>query len=183
MDDADDRDDLEDRLDRLEATLEELRATVDADDRVDAGRRAVRPAAETARRLTERLAVPATVAALEANVRLLTYLQERLREYEDRGRDRAGVGLGERTLDRVDDALADLEAALADASLPADAEARRLLERARDLSDEIRDRAGGRDRAASVDDGPTVIEIDVDEELDRIRDEVEEDDGDGDETA
>ena len=176
MDDPDDRDDLEDRLSRLETTLEELRAAVAADDRVDAGRRAVGPAATTARRLTERVAVPAAVAALEANVRLLTYLQERLRAYE--AREPGGEGVGAVALDRIDGVLADLEAAIADADLPADAEARRLLQRARDLNDEVRERAATRDGepAGASDDGPTVIEIDVEEELDAIRDEVADED-------
>lgn len=176
-DDSTDRDDLEARLDRLEATLEELRDAVVEDDRLDRGRQPERPT-ERALRLTERLAVPAAVAALEANVRVLEFLQERLesleaREAEDaRGR---GSPVSERMLERLDEALARMEDAIAEADLPRDAEARRLLERARDLNEEVRGRVGGSATGGSE---PTVIEIDVEEELDRIKEDVDSEDED-----
>jgi hypothetical protein len=176
-DDSDAPDDLEARLDRLESTLEELRDEVMADERIERGRRAIEPAAETALRLTERLAVPAAVAALEANVRALEFVQDRLRELEGR-EGRAGDGptparVSERMLDRLDDALGRMEDAIADSDLPQNAEARRLLERARELNADVRDRvqSAGPDPADQ-----DVVTIDVEEELDQIRDDVDAED-------
>lgn len=173
-DDADAPDDLEARLDRLESTLEELRDEVMQDERIDRGRRAVEPAAETALRLTERLAVPAAVAALEANVRALEFVQDRLRELEGREeRAREGPRVSERMLDRLDDALGRMDDAIAESDLPQNAEARRLLERARELNADVRDRvqSTGPDPADQE-----VVTIDVEEELDQIRDDVDAED-------
>ena len=170
-DDAPDRDDLEARLDRLESTLEELRDAVVAEDRLDHDGGPTR-AAERALRLTERLAVPAAVAALEANVRVLEFLQDRLEAVEDSGAERRrDAPVSTRLLDRLDEAIARMDDAIAEADLPRDAEARRLLERARELNAEVRDRA----RSGSAAE-PTVIEIDVEEELDRIKDDVADED-------
>lgn len=174
-DDNADRDDLEERLDRLEETLEALRDELDDGRPDDGSSRMPGRAAERALRLTERVAVPAAVAALEANVRVLTFVQERLRELEGREPRARGAArsppsrVSEGVLERLDDALFRLEDAMADADLPQNAEARRLLERARDLNEEVRGRVGTRPSGTS----PTVIEIDVEEELDEIRDDVE----------
>lgn len=175
-DDSEAPDDLEQRLDRLESTIAELRDAVMDDERVEAGRRAARPAAETALRLTERLAIPAAVAALEANVRVLAFVQDRLRELEDRegrttepGRS-SPTRVSDRMLERLDDALDRLDRAIADSALPSDAEARRLLERARELNADVR----GRLRDAAPDESTQeVVTIDVEEELDRIREDVD----------
>ncbi len=172
-DDREGPDDLEARLDRLEATLEELRDTVLDDERVRSGRRAAKPAAETALRLTERLALPAAVAALEANVRALTFVQDRLRELEER--DRTGEAplepsrVSERMLDRLDDALGGMERAIEDSSLPQNAEARRLLERARELNADVRDRV---QEAGGADEESEAVTIDVEAELDQLKDDV-----------
>ena len=173
-DDREGPDDLEARLDRLEATLEELRDAVLDDERVRSGRRAARPAAETALRLTERLALPAAVAALEANVRALTFVQDRLRELEER--DRSGESLeptrvSERMLDRLDEALGGMERAIEDSSLPQNAEARRLLERARELNADVRERV----RESAPEAAPSeAVTIDVEAELDQLREDVDE---------
>lgn len=174
--DTGDRDDLEARMARLEETLEELQAAVVDDERVE---RTGAPGAETALRLAERVAVPAAVAALEANVRVLEFLQERLREHDQRERSGAAgpADVSERALDRLDDALGRLEAAIEQADLPRDAEARRLLRRARDLNDEVRDRLA----EPGPPSGPDVVEIDVEAELDEIREEVEDEASDADE--
>ncbi|MFB6360226.1 MAG: hypothetical protein ABEH59_02780, partial [Halobacteriales archaeon] len=178
VDDSEVPEDLSARLDRLEATLEELREEVMGDDRVDAGRRTLEPAAETALKLTERLAMPAAIAALEANVRVLTFVQDRLRELEGReGEAReeltADPGqMSERLLDRLDDALGRMEDAIAESDLPQNAEARELFERARELNEDVRQRVA--DAEPSMD-GDDVVTIDVEDELDQIRDDVESD--------
>lgn len=172
MGNEDERDDIDERLDRLEATLEELRDAIVRDERIDAGRRAARPAAERALRLTERLAISGAVAALEANVRMLEFLQERLEGTQTREARGTTTDVSDRLLERLDDALVRMEDAIAAADLPRNADARRLLERARDLNDEVRGRVGASDPAPS---GPSVVEIDVEEELDQLREDVEED--------
>jgi hypothetical protein len=66
-----------------------------------------------------------------------------------------------------------MEEAIAEADLPQTAEAGELLERARDLNGEVRDRARGLGSAPSDEE---VVTIDVEEELDQLRDDVEDDD-------
>lgn len=173
MDDPD-RDDIAERLDRLEETLEELQMAIEAETG-DAEPSAPQQAAETALRLTERLAVPAAVAALEANVRLLEFLQDRLeaverREAPDPGRTVTAVS--EPMLDRLDDALARMERVIEESDLPQNAEARELLERARGLNQEVRERAQG---MGTTPEGDEVVTIDVEEELDQLKDDVEDD--------
>jgi len=180
-DDTEIPEDLEARLDRLENTLEELRSAVMDDERVDTGRQAVEPAAEKALRLTERLAVPAAVATLEANVQVLSFVQDRLRELESRGASGSlepgstASAVSERMLDRLDDALGRMEDAIAESDLPQNAEARELFERARELNEDVRRRVSESGVDAGSDD---VVTIDVEEELDQLHDDV---DGDEDE--
>jgi hypothetical protein len=140
---------------------------------------------------------------LEANVRALELLQAALRlsdpehaatEGADRTRVRAEE-LSRRSLDRLDDVLRDLQEAAGGDTLPRNSDAREILEEARRLREEIatgigeaerdRERARDRDRereedrrdADATDEG---IEIDVEDELDSIRAELEGDDGDQD---
>lgn len=95
---------------------------------------------------TERHAIPATIAFLEANVRALQALQAALRMARgvDETRDRTAEArartaeLGSRTLDALDDALEDLADAYREGSLPNDPEARSVLRDAQRLTDEIR---------------------------------------------
>lgn len=96
---------------------------------------------------TDRFAIPATIAFLEANIRALQALQATLRM--TRGADEAGeratevrertAELGAKTLDALDAALDELRDAYRDGPLPSDSESRSILQEAQELTDEIRD--------------------------------------------
>lgn len=152
-------------------------------------------------RFTERYTIPTMIGLLRAQVRLLELLAGAIRYADGRldetevpgpGPDR-GDRAARSALDAVDRALADLsEAATGE---PRDPEARRLLERARDLRDEATRLVEGRPGAAreagadvgagrgGVDRGADRgrsrgVEIDVESELDQVRREVDAESGD-----
>lgn len=191
-------DDLEERVDELQRSLEELRREI--------GPRAPRgpgglPRPPTPReliRLADRQAIPAAIAALEANIRALELLQGALRLADpergaqaeaDRTRERA-EDLSRRSLDRLDDTLRDLQEAVRGDTLPPDSDAREIIEQARRIRAEIddgigeaeRERTRGRRDTDETDDDDIGddavdrgVEIDVEDELDSIRAELEED--------
>ena len=157
-------------------------------------------------RFTDEYTIPTAIAVLEANIRLLEALQGVIRlartgdEARERGREMRSrtERLGRDGLDRLDDVLVDLQDALD--GRPENPEARTLLDDARELRREIDDRldeAGNGSRADTTrprgsDDGEPddteldaaddpageSVTIDVDSELDSIRDEVDGDDDD-----
>ncbi|RJT03132.1 hypothetical protein [Halococcus sp. IIIV-5B] len=154
-------------------------------------------------RFTDELAIPAVIAILEANIRALEAFQGALRLAragdEVRGRSREARArtetLSRGALDRLDDALVDLQGALE--GRPENSEASTLLDDARALRTEIDDRLReaerrsdrgsparddrddrGRDpwdldedSESGADEGVT---IDVDAELDSIHDAIDE---------
>ena len=154
-------------------------------------------------RFTDELAIPAVIAILEANIRALEAFQGALRLAragdEVRGRSREARArtetLSRGALDRLDDALVDLQGALE--GRPENPEASTLLDDARALRTEIDDRLReaerrsdrrtpsrddrddrGRDpwdpdedSESGADEGVT---IDVDAELDSIHDAIDE---------
>jgi len=140
-------------------------------------------------RFTDEVAIPATIAVLEVNIKLLEAVQKAIRlaeterrareqgeEVADRAREggravRSGAGrVGRETLDRLDDALDDLQTAVEEGSLPREETAREILTEARelraDLESQVRDaeetadeqrrrerendREAGRDRDAGI---------------------------------
>lgn len=160
MDDST-RDDLDDRLDELEAAVADLREEL-------------RPARGVPRpprprevlRFTDEYAIPAAIAALEANVRALELLRAGIRSSDpERAADEAGrevrdraSGVGRASLERLDRALEEVESAIEGSGLPRNREARDLLVDARRLDEEVRDvleagearRAQGQDRGGAV---------------------------------
>lgn len=151
-------------------------------------------------RFTEQYTIPAIVSILEANVRLLELLAGAIRLADGRLDETTVPGPGPRSgdraataaLDAIDRALTDLSEAAA--GTPTDPEARRLLDRARELRDEAHERVearsratsdrgsgedrlrrvrGGRERTREGETESRSVEIDVDEELDDIRQEVD----------
>lgn len=161
-------------------------------------------------RFTDEYTIPTAIAVLEANVRMLEALQGAIRlartgdEVDKRGREaRARTEeFGLEALDQLDNVLSDLQSALD--GRPTDPEARTLLDDARALRREIDDRlretdasrrrpaewrttedtledAEGRpasnDASQSREEG---VAIDVDSELDSIREEVDGENDDGD---
>ncbi|MFB6165364.1 MAG: hypothetical protein ABEJ31_09430 [Haloarculaceae archaeon] len=137
-------------------------------------------------RFTDEVAIPGAILVLEANVRALRLLQRaiRLSEPGDSSgstgadtavRDRA-VDLSRTTLTRLDDALADLQAAVE--GRPEDSDARELLAEARDLRTEIDERlartAAETGQADATDgESDSAVPVDVDAELRSIRDDVD----------
>lgn len=137
-------------------------------------------------RFTSEVTIPAIVLVLETNVRALKLVQRALRIANGREpssgaggatRERA-VKLGEATLSRLDDALADLGDALE--GRPPDDEARRLLDQIRDIESEVESQLAAADTDVSVDDSARSggVDIDVDAELQSLKDDIDDaDDG------
>lgn len=192
-------DDLADLADDLAGTLEELRQEL----RTQTPRGPLGlPRPPTPRellRFTDEFAIPTAIAVLEANIRALELLQGTIRLVETereaadrtrRTRDRAEA-VSRTTLDRLDDALHDLQRAASEGALPSDADARRIIEDARALRADLEERLRGaeadadalrrreRDEGTVIDvegpddsrdgDGEDEPDIDVEEELDSIR--------------
>lgn len=193
--DRDDREDLEERIEELETTLRGLQTELRQPPRGPMGL----PRPPTPREVlsfTGEYAIPTLITMLEANVRALKALQQIIRlvdpEYDPTEQARsdlsARAGRASRaTLDRLQDTLNDVEGALTEGGLPEEPRARRILEDARRLSDDIREEmsAGseqadeGRELADTADAEEAELEeevdqpeVDVDAELRSIRDEL-----------
>lgn len=173
------RDDLNDLIDEFEETLSSLRAELESPRR----RRGPRPPAPgELLRLADEYAIPAAIAALEANIRALELLQAGIRAGDpDRAADAAtsavrdGMsGAGRATLERLDRALAELETSMEGSAMPRNPEARELLSEARRLNAEIADRLS----AEAGTDREDAVRIEVESELASIREEVSEEDAD-----
>lgn len=172
MSDAAPENDLENRLKDLREILEELRGDL----RPSRGRVGL-PRPPTPRevlRFTDEYAIPAAIAVLEVNVRTLELLQRGIRLAEEANETDPNESrtLERHTLDRLDQTLDAFETTLEDSRIVASSEARRLLRDARRLNAEIRDRT----RSASREHRERGIEIEVEEELDRIKEESERED-------
>ena len=158
-------------------------------------------------RFTSDVTIPAAILVLRTNIEALKLLQRALRMADGRSpatgsgagevRDRA-QRLSEATLSRLDGALADLQDAVE--GRPEDAEARDLLEEARELRRDVEERLDGRTNGESpardgtdgdgadgdvvggdAGDDTASVPVDVDAELRSIKDEFE--DGGADEAA
>lgn len=166
----DDRREVDDLVAELEDTLAALR------DAAEESGGLVPPRSREFLRLTDEYAIPTAIAFLEANVRALEFLQGAIRVM-DPGRSAVGdaraasggaVSLGRASMERIERALDDVEAALTESPMPRDRDARRLLTEARRLNDEIRDQIGADEAARDRD----AVRIDVESELETIKDEV-----------
>ncbi|WP_231183383.1 hypothetical protein [Haladaptatus sp. DYF46] len=192
--DRDDRADLEDRIEELETTLRGLQTELGRPPRGPMGL----PRPPTPREVlsfTGEYAIPTLISMLEANVRALKALQQIIRlvdpEYDPTEKARsdlsARAGRASRaTLDRLQDTLNDVEGALTEGGLPEEPRARRILEDARRLSEDIGDEIAtgseradeGRELADAADEEMEEEEeeqpqVDVDAELRSIRDELD----------
>lgn len=192
--------DLEDLSEELAATLRDLRQEMDAPRGPFGLPRP--PTPREVLRFTESYAIPTAIAVLEANIRALELLAAVLRAIDGPASDAAlardrAESVSRATLDRLDDALDDLQHAIR--GRPENPEARRLLEHARDLRAEIEDRLGvtpdGPDRSSAGDarssgeGGPTEdtsegeptsdvheVPVDVEGELESIKRDVDDSD-------
>ncbi|MFW6382444.1 MAG: DUF7547 family protein [Haloferacaceae archaeon] len=136
-----DREELSAQLDALEATLEELRGELAAENRGPPRP----PSLGELLRFTEQYSIPTLIALLEAAIQSLELLRRTLRLADPA---RAARTEGAATRDRLDrvgaeageglaNALGELRAALSATELPENPDSRRLLEDARSLTDDI----------------------------------------------
>lgn len=192
-DDPEEREDLEERIEELETTLRGLQTELRRPPRGPLGL----PRPPTPREVlsfTGEYAIPTLITTLEANVRALKALQQIIRlvdpDYDPTEKARsdlsARAGRASRaTLDRLQDTLNDVETALSEGGLPEEPRARRILEDARRLSDDIREEVSTgsrqadeeREMAKKADEETGEIEeespqVDVDAELKSIRSEL-----------
>lgn len=177
------------RVAKLESALEELRREIESSGPPTPPRR---PSSREMLRFTERAAIPALIVLLETNIRILRSLQRSIRAGEGgsgRGTATSDVAatVGRQTLDRVDDVLGDVQRVLeAD---PRPQAATEVLEEASRLRDELEayvdqatrtaDHQHAREKGTTIEiEDPDASDdgIDVDAELDSIRDEVRDDD-------
>lgn len=194
-------DDLEERVDELQRSLEELRREIEPRPPRGPGGLPRPPTPGELVRFADKQAIPTAIAVLEANVRALELLQGALRladsgraagEEADRTRRRA-EDVSRRSLDRLDAVLEDLQEATRGDTLPEGGDARDILQEARDLREEIAERIGEAERdrersrsrsrgSGAESEGSTAdggVEIDVEDELDSIRAELEDGEDEG----
>jgi hypothetical protein len=128
-------------------------------------------------RFTSEVTIPAAILLLETNIRALVLLQRAFRLAEDPDADRGSSdasALGQTVVDRIDDALADVQTAVENASI--DERTQDSVTEARELNDRLatrlEDESGADEQTASVD---------VDAELESLKDEFEDGNGSDDE--
>lgn len=184
-------DDLEERVDELQRSLEELRREVRPQPPRGPGGLPRPPTPGELVRFADRQAIPTVIAVLEANIHALELLQAALRltdpgraagEEAERTRERA-ADISRRSLDRLDAVLDDLQEATRGDTLPPEGDARDILEEARRLREDIAARIGEAEHERGRTDERTEIDtaretsesvtIDVEDELDSIRAELE----------
>lgn len=129
---------------------------------------------------TSEVTIPAIILVLETNVRALRLVQRGLRLAEERDGESTGAAarkratdIGRTTLSRLDDALTDLGSTLDES--PTDSQARDLLEEVRDLQSEIDTRLEAQAESARTDEASGGVDIDVDAELQSLKNDVDED--------
>lgn len=177
------REDVERRIDELEETLEALRAELEPPRGPMGVPRPPRP--REFLRFADEFAIPAAIAVLEANVRALELLRTGIRVSDpERAAEEAGRTVRDRaesarkaTVEQLDRALSELERAMDGSGLPRNREARELLVEARRLNREIGERVTEAERDVRED----AVRIEVESELESIRDEVSDEGGSADE--
>lgn len=129
-----------------------------------------------------KVAIPAGILAVEAQLRTLEFLAERVRWMNQRGGEQSSLDdwsteareHSMATMDRIEDMLDRIELELAAGRLPASREARDLIEEIRRLQGEIRNQLD-EDRSSITGEGgeSEAVTIDVESELETIRDEID----------
>ena len=173
----------------LVTTLRDLETAVEP--RTARGRRRP-PTPGELLRFTSDVTIPAAILVLRTNIEALKLLRRAIRLAE--GRPSAGgsaaadvrqraANLSDVTLRRLDDALVEIQRAVE--GTPEDEDARELLSEARELRSELRERVqAADDRRSDTEDAAEDVAVDVDAELESIKDDVNrrEDGGDYDES-
>jgi len=132
---------------------------------------------------TSEVTIPAIILVLETNIRALRLLQRALRIGNGQAATGSGTGtqtreravkLGQATLSRLDDTLGDLQEALE--GRPPDDDARELLQQIRDIEDDIEAELAASDDGDTTTDETDRVEIDVDAELQSLKNDLDEND-------
>lgn len=158
-----DPEELAERVAELEGTLRELRREVERPPPPPRGLFGLPrpPTPGELLRFADRHAIPTAIAVLEANIRALKLLQGAI-QLADSGRVAAEEGSEVRdraerasraSLDRLDSALTDLQRELERDDLPPNDEARSIIEEARALRDDVRERLAASEPPAASDHG------------------------------
>ncbi len=195
---SDREDDLAQAVSELEATMRELQQDLEAQTRRGPLGLPRPPSPSELLRFADEAAIPALIAILEANIRVLEALQQAVRLINagselptdaDQSRQRA-VDAGEDALARFDRTLSDLQDFLETRPLPEDDRARDILDQARQLRIDLQKRIERAEQAADEDHATEEsttdssratdvatsddhVDIDVDAELESIKDEVD----------
>ncbi|MBX0323290.1 hypothetical protein EGH21_09630 [Halomicroarcula sp. F13] len=133
-------------------------------------------------RFTSDVTIPAAILVLKTNIEALKLLRRALRMAEGRPTStgsgasevrRRATTLSRATLARLDDALTDLQDAVE--GRPQDEDARRLLEEARELRSDLAEQLAeaGADDSLEGEFGGSEVPVDVDAELESIKDDLE----------
>lgn len=194
MSDADTDPELTALLSDLTGTLRELQEEAEPD------RRPRLPSPETLSQFTSEVAIPGLILVLETNIRSLQLLRRAIRIAD--GRDPSPDGtvadvrsraeeVGQATLRQLEGSLDELQSALEER--PPDDEARQLLSRARELQEEVTQQLDAERTAPSdsdadgdvetvdrtPDDGSESVSIDVESELQTIKENLDQKEEDG----
>lgn len=181
MSDADSDPELRELLAELTTTLREL------EEEVERGRpRGPRlPTANELARFTSEVAIPGLILLLRTNVRALQLLRRALRLADGRepspdgavteARSRA-EDVGRASLSQLDDVLTDLQSALEGRS--ENEQATELLDRARDLREEVQDELAedgtAQAQTGANQSGADAVGIDIESELQSLKDNIDE---------
>jgi hypothetical protein len=172
-------DDMAVILNELVETLQELETEVEPT--TDSGLPRP-PAPSELLRFTTDVSIPAAILILRTNIEALQLLKRALKIADGRSTEtndtvaQRATDLSRTTLTKLEDALTDLQAAVE--GRPENDEARELLEQARDLRSTLADELDTNSTDAVESDG---VSVDVDSELQSIKDDVADQDGDSDE--
>lgn len=183
-----DRDDLRRAIDDLESAMRDLQAELEAETNTR-GAGPQLPTVQDVLRFADQAAIPAVIAVLEANIRILEAMQQAVRLAErspqsgrQSERSRQLAEFGEETLAQLTSSLDDLQRLIEAGSLPQEETARSILTDARELQDrlEAHGETAGEQPAdqRDTDDDSEEVTIDIDAELESIKDEYEDDEDD-----
>lgn len=175
-----DRDDLRRAIEELETAMRELQAELESDPATQPPV-AQLPSMQDLLRFADRAAIPAVIAVLEANIQILKSIQQTIRIAEGTTREDAPTdrsqqlaALGEETLTQLARSLDDLQRLIEAGSLPQEETARSILTDARELQNRLESQTEPASEPAeeppSQDDSDEVT-IDIDAELESIKDE------------
>jgi small-conductance mechanosensitive channel len=174
---SDSGEDVSTLLAELVRTLQDLQREVEP--RTEQGRPRP-PTPKELIRFTSDVTIPAAILVLKTNIEALKLLRRALRLAEGRpptetrsgGVQERATQLSRATLARLDDALSDLQGAVE--GQPPDAEARELLTEARQLRESLTEQLAESQATNSDDDAEvTEVPVDVDAELQSIKDDIE----------